>query len=171
MTVKVTSERLTLRELTPDDAEFVFNLYNSPEFLQFIGDKQLHSRETAKLYIENVQIPQYQNPGIGMWAIELKESQKVIGVCGLVNREEIDGFDIGYALLKPFTGKGYASEAVDVVMKWAKTVRNMQEIFAVVQKDNAMSIRLLENKDFHRINERRLSNGDLVQVYVKNLDL
>lgn len=46
------TERLVLREVTGDDAEFVLDLLNQPSFKQFIGDRGVRTLEQAQTYIE-----------------------------------------------------------------------------------------------------------------------
>ena len=47
------TERLILRELTFDDVQFIISLMNSPGWLKYIGDRNIHTDEDAIKYIEN----------------------------------------------------------------------------------------------------------------------
>ncbi len=60
----------------------------------------------------------------------------------------LDDVDVGYALLPEYWSKGYASEAVRVVMQYAGESLGMRRVVAVVNTENASSIRLLEKVGF-----------------------
>ena len=72
----------------------------------------------------------------------------VIGLCGLVNREELDGPDLGYAYLPAYWGRGYAEEAALAVLSHAERELGFEEIFGVVKACNSASLGLMEKLGF-----------------------
>jgi RimJ/RimL family protein N-acetyltransferase len=93
------TERLTLRELTTDDAEFILRLLNEPSFLRFIGDKGVRNLQDARQYILNGPIASYNQNGFGLYLVVLKSTNTSIGMCGLIKRETLADVDIGFAFL------------------------------------------------------------------------
>ena len=83
------TERLSLRKLTVDDAEFILTLLNEPAFLRYIGDKKVRNLEDARQYILTGPVASYERYGFGLLLVELKESHTPIGMCGLLKREEL----------------------------------------------------------------------------------
>ena len=81
MTVLETN-RLIIRRLSPDDAEFIFQLLNEPSWLRFIGDKGVRTVEDARAYILNGPVEMYSRLGFGLYLVELKEEGFSIGMCG-----------------------------------------------------------------------------------------
>jgi len=144
MTVLET-ERLSLRKLTVDDAEFILTLLNDPAFLRYIGDKKVRNLDDARQYILNGPVASYERHGFGLNCVELRESQTPIGMCGLLKRDELPDPDIGFALLPDFCRKGFAFEAAEAVLKEA---RNPQRILAITSLDNEASINLLQRLGF-----------------------
>jgi ribosomal-protein-alanine N-acetyltransferase len=140
----LTTERLALRHLTHDDAEFILELVNEPAFIQNIGDKGVRSIGDARDYIENGPIASYTRLGFGLYRVELKATGVPIGMCGLVRRAGLEDVDIGYALLERFWGQGYAYEAAQAVMDYGRTVLGLPRIVAVIAPDNRASARVLE---------------------------
>ena len=144
MTVLET-ERLSLRKLTVDDAEFILALLNEPSFLRYIGDKKVRNLDDARQYILNGPVASYERHGFGLNCVELRESHTPIGICGLLKREELPDPDIGFALLPDFWNQGFAFEAAEAVLKDG---RNLQRILAITSLDNEASIKLLQRLGF-----------------------
>lgn len=138
------TERLILRASSDADAEFVFELLNSPKWLQFIGDRNVTSIESAKKYIQTKMLPQMESLGFGNYTIIRKLDNKKIGSCGLYNREGLDGIDIGFAFLPQFEKMGYAFEAANHLKNLAFENFGLKKLSAITTKDNFDSQKLLE---------------------------
>jgi RimJ/RimL family protein N-acetyltransferase len=143
MTVLET-ERLRLRRLTVDDAEFILRLLNEPSFLRFIGDRGVRTLDDARAYVLNGPVASYEQFGFGLYLTTLKGFGTQIGMCGLLKRDALDDVDIGFAFLPEFWSKGFAIEAATAVMEHARRDFGLQRIVAVTNPDNVGSIRLLE---------------------------
>ena len=100
------TERLLLREITIEDAYFLFQLMNDPDWLQFIGDRNIVSIKAAEDYISNKLQPSYAKFGFGFYLTSLKEENFPIGICGLVKRPALEHVDIGFAFMPEFRKKG-----------------------------------------------------------------
>ena len=138
------TDRLILRRLTADDAEFVFELVNDPAWLRFIGDRGVRNLDDAREYIRKGPVDSYSRHGFGLYAIERKEGGLPIGICGLVKRDFLEDVDIGFALLPAFRGRGYAREAARATMTYARETVGLGRIVAITSRDNDASGRLLE---------------------------
>lgn len=140
----IQTARLSLRELTTDDGAFMLELLNSPDWLTYIGDRKVHNLADARKYLEERNIPSYEKNGFGFYAVVRSEDQTVIGTCGLAQRDFLDHPDIGFAFLPQYFGQGYALEAAQAIMKFAKEDLGLSHILAFTLPSNAPSIRLLE---------------------------
>lgn len=143
MSVLVT-ERLDLRCMTTDDAEFILQLLNDADFIRFIGDKGVRTIDDACRYILNGPIASYKRHGFGLWLVQLRPSSVSVGMCGLLKREALDDVDIGFAFLPHYRSRGYALEAAAAVMQYGRNVLGLKRIVAIVDPDNGGSIRLLQ---------------------------
>ncbi|MBC6489717.1 GNAT family N-acetyltransferase [Flavihumibacter stibioxidans] len=143
MTVLKT-ERLSLSELTGEEAGFVFRLMNSKGWLQYIGDRGIRTIEDARQYILNNTMKSYTEHGYGMYLVRTEQDQVPIGMCGLVRRNFLEYTDIGFAFLPEYNGKGYAFESASAVLQYARESLGMKKIIAIVNHDNQPSIRLIE---------------------------
>ena len=102
-----TTRRLRLRELTYDDAAFVMELVNDPDWLRFIGDRNVHSLEDARGYVDRVRAS-YDTHGFGLWLVEPLAGGAPLGLAGLLKRATLEHPDLGFAFLPAGRGKGYA---------------------------------------------------------------
>ena len=96
------TDRLTIRRLTLDDAEFILKLLNEPSFLRYIGDKGVRNIEDAIRYLQTGPLASYERFGFGQFLVELKESSMPIGMSGLIKRDTLPDVDIGFAFLPDY---------------------------------------------------------------------
>lgn len=147
------TERLRLRALTLDDDDFILRLTNTPEWIQFIGDRGIKTAEDARTYLLGGPIHNYVVSGFGFQLVELKETGEGIGMCGLVKRDTLKHMDLGFAFFKEFEGKGYAYEAARASMEFAKNELKVSTLQAICNKDNSRSITLLARLGFEKTGE------------------
>ena len=140
----VETERLVLRKLSTDDAEFIVELLNQPSFLRYIGDKEVRNNGDAVRYIQTGPVASYERFGFGLYLVELKESGESIGMCGLLKRDSLPDVDIGFAFLPSYWSRGYALESATAVMNYGREELGLRRIVAITSADNDASMRLLE---------------------------
>jgi ribosomal-protein-alanine N-acetyltransferase len=141
--IPLATDRLILRELTVEDAPFVLELVNDPDWLRFIGDRSIRTLGEAGAYILGGPIAMYRRLGFGLWLVELKAGTQ-IGICGLIKRDTLDHVDIGFAFLPAYRGQGYAFEAAVASLDYGRDILRLERIVATTTLDNAASGRLLE---------------------------
>ena len=138
------TERLILRRMMIDDAEFMLETLNEPLYIQNVADRGVRTIADAIDYIRTKIMPSYEQSGFGFYVVELKETREPIGVCGIVKRETMEDVDIGYSLLERFAGNGYAFEAASAVMDYGRNVHDLRRIVGVTAPENHRSGKLLE---------------------------
>ena len=153
------TDRLTLRWLTADDSAFILELLNDPGWLQFIGDKGVHTLEEARGYLLKGPIDMYGRLGFGLYLTELKESGVPIGICGLIKRDGLEDVDVGFAFLPQFRTKGYAYESASAIVVYGKDVLKLERIVAVTSPENHHAARLLEKLGLRFERMVTLGNG------------
>ena len=136
------TDRLTHREFCVDDVSTFFLLNSDPDVMRYTGEPPFHSVEDAKAAIVNY--PDFETVGYGRWACVYKETQTVIGFCGLKYLADIDEVDVGYRFFPSFWGQGLATEASLACLDFGFRVIGLQRIVAFVMPENAASIRVLE---------------------------
>jgi RimJ/RimL family protein N-acetyltransferase len=144
----IETDRLILRKLSVDDAEFILELVNDPSWLKFIGNKDVKTIEDARRSISNKYVEMYNRLGFGLYLAELKGEGVPIGICGLIKRDALEDVDLGFAFLPGFRGQGYAYEAAVATMEYGKNVLGLNRIAAITVQGNEASIKLLEKLGF-----------------------
>jgi [ribosomal protein S5]-alanine N-acetyltransferase len=139
----IQTERLMLRQLEFNDADFILELLNEAAFLRFIGDKGVRDLETAREYIQKGPIDSYGRYGFGLYATCLLDGTPA-GICGLVKRDGLEDVDVGFAFLSRHCSKGYAAESAAAVLDHARRVLRLPRVVAITAPENFGSIAVLE---------------------------
>lgn len=119
-------------------------MYNTPDFIRFIGDKGLSDLTKAGDYIRDFIISSYDKNGFGLYLVELKDEAVPIGVCGILKKDEKNVPDIGFALLPEFYRMGYTFEAAESVLRYAREKLNLPVIRGLAHPENTASRALLK---------------------------
>jgi RimJ/RimL family protein N-acetyltransferase len=154
------THRLLLNEINLDDAEFISELVNTPEWIKFIGDRNIRSTADANEYIQKI----ISNPNTNFWIVRTQDQQIPIGIVTFIKRDYLDHYDIGFAFLAKHTKKGYAHEASIAVLNDAIKNSNHKQILATTVKENTNSIQLLEKLGLRFYKEIQNEN-ELLLVY------
>jgi RimJ/RimL family protein N-acetyltransferase len=164
------TERLTLRELdSAIDAEFIFELLNSPKFLKYIGDRGVRSIEQAQDFIENRYKQSYREHGFGLYMVELKDDRRSIGMCGFVRRDSLPEPDLGFAFLPDFEGKGCGFESSAALLRYGSEKFGFKRILAITSQDNDVSVKLLEKLGFRFARIFTTPDGEDLNLFEKQL--
>jgi RimJ/RimL family protein N-acetyltransferase len=108
------TDRLRIRPWTLSDQDVAqaYAMYSNPEVARFIRDAPEESLETQRATLERVRARFVDAPeGIGWWAVELKETGRVIGTVSIKPLPGYDHVEVGYHLARRYWGHGYATEA------------------------------------------------------------
>lgn len=138
------TDRLILRRLCTDDAQFMLDLLNDEAFLRHIGDRGVRTLDDARQYILNGPVVSYSKHGFGFYRVELGETGVSIGIAGLAKRESLGDVDVGFAFLPAYRSQGYAYESASAVMTYARNTLGLTRIVAITSSANEDSARLLE---------------------------
>lgn len=146
--------RLTLRKPTAEDWELMHTMTAPEEVSQYLGGQESDGQAFERML-----------RGIGCWtlygfgpmAVYERDGGAFVGSCGIFRRGRDLGsaFDpypeAGWIVARPHWGKGYASEAMEAVIKWGMGELGMTRIVAIIDPDNAASLRIAEKLGFAEI--------------------
>jgi len=144
----ISTARLKLRPLVLDDAPFIYELVTDPDWLTYIGDKGVKNIEDAKNYIINGPQAMYKQHGVSLLVVETLDDEKPLGMCGLLQRDNLDMPDIGFAFLPIARGKAYAIEAAQAVIDHAFNHHQLERLAGLTAMHNEASIKLLQKLGF-----------------------
>lgn len=154
------TDRLILRRVTSADAPFIQALVNDPDWLRYIGDRGVRTLEDARAYVRNGPARMYETYGFGLYAVERRSDGAVMGLCGLIKRDTLPEFDLGFAFLPAHRGQGYAREAAAMVLAEARDAFGLSRVLAITSLDNERSMALLESLGFRFEQVIRLTPED-----------
>jgi RimJ/RimL family protein N-acetyltransferase len=162
--------RLAIRTLSGADAGFILRLVNDPDWLRYIGDRNVHDERDARRYIAEGPVAMRKRHGFALDVVERKEDGAAMGLCGLIKRDTLDDVDLGFAFLPPYRGLGYAREACVAVLARAAREFAFLRVAAITSPDNAPSIRLLGSLGFAFVRRMKLTPDDAgTNLYMRSL--
>ena len=139
--MKLETERLILRPLEVADAVACSKLWTDPEVTRYMGGP----RNYEEIYAEFVKDARDESPPkFDLWPVVEKSTGKIIGNCGLIDKE-VDGqveFDLTYVLVKSAWGKGYATEVAIAIADYAFQQLGLKRIIALIDPANTASLRV-----------------------------
>jgi ribosomal-protein-alanine N-acetyltransferase len=155
-----------LRELEPTarDAAFILELMNDPSWLQYIGNKSVHDEAGALAYIEKTRA-MYRSRGFGLWAVSRRPDGALLGLCGLIKRDQLEDVDLGFGFLSRHQGEGYGHESAAAVLAFGRERLGLARIVAITTPANAASCGLLEKLGFAFEDTFPWITGEEVRLY------
>ncbi len=148
----IETERLLLREYTPDDFEALYEIMSDPETMAHYPAPfdEARTRRWIEWNLEN-----YAQYGFGLWAVVLKETGEFIGDCGLT-LQNIDGEmlpEIGYHIHKKYWRQGYAKEAARAVRDWVFLNTEYNMLYSYMKYTNEGSWRTAMANGMKKVKE------------------
>ncbi|MDP5106555.1 MAG: GNAT family N-acetyltransferase [Polaribacter sp.] len=154
--MKLESERLIIRDFEINDAPFYFELFNDPDWIRFINDKNLKSIEETATFLKKMKGSILD--GLGYFTVILKETNEAIGVSTALKRDNLEFVDIGYGFLPKGRGKGYAKEATLLIIDYVDKTFKQEKVLAFTMPENQNSQKLLQKLCFKFIGNQVIFN-------------
>jgi [ribosomal protein S5]-alanine N-acetyltransferase len=142
--MRIETSRLVLRKFQWSDVDALAPILNNPLVMKFSPTGVLSIAQTQSK-IEGF-ITCYKEHGFGKWAVVLKESDRLIGYCGIAV-EQIDHQpekELGYRLDSKVWGQGLATEAAIAALQYGFGSLKLPYILGIVESANTASVRVLE---------------------------
>lgn len=118
-------ERIRLRPMTIDDAQDLYEFTSDEETTRFI-----YEPHTDLSQAENVIGNYYLKEPIGKYAVALKDSDKLIGIVEFRAHSHNHNGELGYTLNRQYWGKGYMTEACQLILELAFNVLELERVYA-----------------------------------------
>ena len=140
--VTLETERLIMRMWRESDFDEYAELCADPEVMRFLGGKVFDRTEAWRQMAS--MIGHWYLRGYGIWAVEEKKSERLVGRIGCINPEGWPGFEVGWTLKREFGGKGYATEAARRALEYGFNELDKPHIISLIHPENRASIRVAE---------------------------
>ena len=148
------TNRLIIELFKDSDIPDWAKIESDADVRRFVDGKVLSLKEAGE-YVE-MNIRQYQRIGYGRYAVRLKKTGNLIGMCGFL--KENYGIDFGYRYSKISWGKGFGFEAAKVVLNYGFSELGLEKVVGLTAEENLGSIRILEKLGF-KLQEKFLFNN------------
>lgn len=165
----IETQRLSLKPIDIEDEAFLRQLVNTPKWLEYIGDRNIKTKKECINYIRTKMRPQIEQLGYGNYVVVRKSDDKKLGTCGLFDRAELEGVDIGFAFLPEFENMGYAFESSQKLLTKGFDKFNIKTISAITLPSNKSSQKLLEKLGLEFVKMVKL-NSDEAELMLYCLD-
>lgn len=132
------TERLYLREMNQADFDALCNILQDEDTM-YAYEGAFNNSEVQE-WLDR-QISRYQKWHFGLWAVILKETDEMIGQCGLTMQpwKEMEVLEIGYLFNRLYWHKGYATEAAKGCKKYAFETLKADEVCSIIRDTNVAS--------------------------------
>lgn len=132
------TERLYLREMNQADFNSLCGILQDEETMY--AYEGAFSDSEVQEWLDR-QIFRYQKWDFGLWAVILKETDEMIGQCGLTMQpwKDTEVLEIGYLFNRSYWHKGYATEAARACKKYAFEVLGANEVCSIIRDTNIAS--------------------------------
>ncbi len=132
------TERLFLREMNQSDFDSLCKILQDEDTMYAyegaFSDDEVHE------WLDR-QIVRYQKWNFGLWAVILKETDEMIGQCGLTMQpwKDTEVLEIGYLFNRDYWHKGYATEAAKACKQYAFEALEAEEVCSIIRDTNIAS--------------------------------
>lgn len=157
-TIELKTERLVLRRHIAEDAEVLHKNFGcDPKMFEYSGWNPYATMEMAEDTVREF-IGSYEKPSFYGWAICLQESypdgtfgelnEKACGLIGTIGAYDYDAragrIEVGISIERASWGKGYAGEALEVVLHYLTEQEEIKEVTAWCADDNIGSVKVMK---------------------------
>ena len=152
----IETECLLIRPfLAAGDAERMAAVYCDPEVMRYVPGGALRDPAAVRATLET-HAATGERLGFGVWAVVERRTGDVIGDAGFGILEPTGDVELGYTLARAYWGRGYATEAAAACLDAGLAHIAAPRIVAVVDVDNAASLRVAEKIGMTRVGEIEL---------------
>lgn len=147
----LTGTHIKLRALEPEDLEFLFQIENNEAFWEVSHTQAPFSKFLLKQYLENAHLDIYEAKQLRL-VIDDKVNGKSIGMIDLFDfNPQHKRAGIGILIHPDFQQKGFASEALQLLINYCFTHLHLHQLYANITNDNTNSLHLFEKQNFKQI--------------------
>jgi diamine N-acetyltransferase len=160
MTLK--GKKNNLRALEPEDLEFLYQIENDESFWEISHTQKPFSRYMLKQYLESAHLDIYETKQL-RFIIEETATKKQVGMIDLFDyNPQHKRAGVGILIHPDFQKKGFASEALSLLINYSFSHLQLHQLYANITSDNMQSISLFKKHNFFKVGLKKdwiLSKG------------
>jgi [ribosomal protein S5]-alanine N-acetyltransferase len=159
MAAVLETSRLRIREMEPDDLDFLAAMLADPDVNRYY--EKTFTRADAEEWLRR-QLRRYADDGHGLWLVLDRATEAPVGQVGLA-LQDVEGQrhpEVGWLLHRPFWGKGYATEAATATRDLAFVRWRYPEVISLIRPENQASRRVAERIGMKPVRRARFNGFD-----------
>lgn len=160
-----TTPRLIGRHLQATDVDALAEVYGDADAMRWVGDGEPLTREQCVEWV-TVSERNYRTRGYGMSALIERESDEIVGFCGLVHPGGQVDAELKYAFKRDHWGRGLATEAATAMLMYAQESLGLRHAIATTAPENLASQRVLIKAGMQAAPQRIEPDGTVIRCFV-----
>jgi RimJ/RimL family protein N-acetyltransferase len=165
----IETARLKLRPPSSDDVSTIHSLWSDPEVTRFIPIIMFRTPDEIVEFVR-LSRERWKERGFGIFVVVDKESDKMIGYCGLQYLDSTTEIEIYYGFFKENWNKGVATEAAKAVLRFGFEELKAPNIAAITLPENRASQTVLQKLGLQKTGENRFFRETECLYYVVGRD-
>ncbi len=159
--LRLESQRLLLQPILNSQLDILHNIFIDPHVRRYLFDDRIFSRQQVEeMLLESQKL--FNEQRFGLWFIETKGRQNIIGLVGLWYLFSEKQPQLVYALLPEATKKGYAIEASNRILEYCFNNLGYQYLSASCDKPNLDSQRVTQRIGMKEIEEKIIDDKPIL---------
>lgn len=144
-------KHIHLRAIEPEDLNFLFTIENNESFWNVSHTQTPFSKFLLKQYIENCHLDIYEAKQLRL-VISENTTNQAIGLIDLFDfNPQHHRAGIGIIVHEKFQKKGYASEALEILINYSFLTLHLHQLYANIGSDNLKSLSLFKKYNFKQV--------------------
>lgn len=148
-------KHIKLRALEPEDIDFLHPIENNEMFWEVSHTQTPFSRYVLKQYLENAHLDIYETKQLRLIIEEISE-KKQIGMIDLFDfNPQHNRAGVGILIHPYFQSRGFASEALSLLIDYSFSYLNLHQLYANITSDNNKSLILFKKHNFTEVGTKK----------------
>lgn len=164
---QIITKRLILRKFKKADYDEYCNILGNDEVSKWLGTGKKIDAQKVKKMMSNFKA-HWSDRGYGVWAVVEKQSNKLIGHCGLNYFKDLDKTELLYAFDEKYWGRGYATESAKAVVEYTRENLTLSKLTAIAYPENIGSRKVIEKAGFTYMGNREFFGTNLAYYELQN---
>jgi [ribosomal protein S5]-alanine N-acetyltransferase len=140
--MQLETKRLLLRPMLPSDFDALLLIFTDPNVMAAFNYPPFTHEQMQSWLQRN--LGHQTEFGYGLFSVILKETDELIGDCGLEQMDDMNAAELGYDFRSAFWNQGYATEAACAVRDYAFDVLHLPHLISLIRVGNLASQRVAE---------------------------
>lgn len=165
MIIRLETERLVIRNIGDRDLGPLLKIYTDSKNMKYISNGRYDWTRDQLFEKYQGHNQNYKN-GFGIFAVELKDSEEVIGEAGFFNSfDDLTALELGYIIDSKFWSNGYGYEICKALIKYGFDVLKLKKIVSRMYAENFASVRISEKCGMKKVDNGFAKNSKEYLVY------